>query len=460
MGAKEIPNFNKNCPVRMTTASILREDALFQKEQAKQAQLLKEYEVTLMDSTDFDEWKENELQTMEIGKIRLIAERKHEMQQSAVNAKAAVETDKAQKYISAQQMNVEAMKTLAVKKEIDRRMLCQKVELAAKIKLEHENAAVAVREHEAQNKEIRDIVKEQKAHNLVIKKEKMEKELKRKRDLISMIQKMEKDALEKIKSSKEAFDRSTSSKIGLLCEMSILELQHKVESLKAAEIKAKEERRTNILTAKQEKHTMILMKARNLSKRRAQKKADSKAERAKKLAQAKLFADEKKKKHEKTVLAMADKLENGQRIKLEQAKQQKAEIKKVLAMQKEWKTNSNQVEKLNWMNYNDGLERIVKAKQKKKFNDAKSEVERKQKLEKQRKMNLSKKQKEKQGNIDRYDLEATTSKNMSQRIGKTEMKAKQTRFEQMRGMKKDARSKYLDSKPYEQKMEEMRGSTS
>eukprot|EP01083_Nonionella_stella_P107247 310439_1 len=160
-GAKvshKVPNMNKDCPVRMNVAAILREDALFQKEQKKQAQLLKEFEFGLRDSTEFDEWKEKELLTDEIEKVRMIQARKHEMQQSAVLAKKAVEAIVAQKYIEAQQMNVEAMKKQQEKSHIDRQIQSKKREIAQKIKSDKENALLAVEKHEAQNKEIRDDV--------------------------------------------------------------------------------------------------------------------------------------------------------------------------------------------------------------------------------------------------------------------------------------------------------------
>ena len=66
-------------PVRMNTTSILREDAMFRKQQQKDAELLKEYEKTLHDSRDFDKWKEKEEMKEELEKVEEIRKRKDEM---------------------------------------------------------------------------------------------------------------------------------------------------------------------------------------------------------------------------------------------------------------------------------------------------------------------------------------------------------------------------------------------
>eukprot|EP01084_Bolivina_argentea_P008923 16701_1 len=148
----KIPNFNKDCPVRMNAATIFREDALFQKEQHKQAQLLKEFEFGLRDCTEFDEWKEKELLNEEMKNIQIIEDRKLEMQQCSILAKKAVEATINEKHNIAQQMNFESELKMKEKKENDRILLNQKNEIAQKIKSEHQNTMIAVQKHEAQNK--------------------------------------------------------------------------------------------------------------------------------------------------------------------------------------------------------------------------------------------------------------------------------------------------------------------
>merc|ERR1719204_2293540 len=68
----------EHCPVRMTTAAILREDALFQREQQKQAEQLRAFESGLRDSADFDAWQQDGLLRDELAQVRLVQRRKHE----------------------------------------------------------------------------------------------------------------------------------------------------------------------------------------------------------------------------------------------------------------------------------------------------------------------------------------------------------------------------------------------
>ena len=455
---QKVPNFNRNCPVRMNTASILREDALFQREQHEQAQLLREYEFGLRDSTEFDEWKEQELLQEELERVRLIQDRKHEMQQSAVFAKKAVEATVVEKYIAAQTMNMESIKMSQEKREHDRLLRAEKHEMAQKVKEGHINAVTAVKEHKAQNKEIRDLVAEQRAENERIKKQRAEQELARKQELIAKIQEMEKRAMEKMKESKELFDPTTSSEVGLLCEMSVNELLAKIVDLREKEEAEKERRRRYILDLKKEKHTRILMKARNLSKIRAQRGSEMKLERAKKVAMQRQIERERMKKHEDTVLVMASDLKKTQKLKLEQALRDKAEIKRVLQRQKEWRKTMKQNEKLNWMNYNDGLERIVRHRQKNAMNAAETEVNMKDKLRAQRRTNLTKQQTAKQSKIQNYDRTLRDAQNVNNGVQKKSTSDKRARNEVMRTMKQEARDSYLETKLYEKHLESERAS--
>ena len=454
----KVPNFNVDCPVRMNTASILREDALFQKEQQSQAQLLREFEFGLRDSTEFDEWKEQELLHEELDRVRMIQDRKHEMQQSAVLAKKAVEATVVEKYIAAQTMNVESLQISAAKREQERLCRLEKHEMAQKVKDGHINAAIAVKEHEAQNKEIRDIVKEQRVENERIKRERAEEELARKQELIARIQEMEKRAAEKLKESKEVFDPTTSSKVGLLCEMSVNELLAKIKGLREREEAEKERRRTSILGLKKEKQTRILMKARNLSKIRAQRGHEMKLERAKKVAMQRQIEQERVRKHHDTVLVMASDLKKSQTVKLQQALKDKAEIKRVLQRQKEWTKTMKQNEKLNWMNYTDGLQRIVRNRQKAAMNEAEREVDIKLKLAKQRSSNLKQQQNAKQSNIERYDGTLRGAQNVQNGVLQRNATYKKAKNEMMRTLKRESREKHFVRKPYEKNMESVRTS--
>ena len=87
---------------------------------------------------------------------------------------------------------------------------------------------------------------------------------------------MERRSAEQQCASKEAFDGTLSSEVGLLCEMSVAELSARLSECKLREERVEKNKRHAILPGKQDKQAALLAKARNLSKIRAQRSLERK----------------------------------------------------------------------------------------------------------------------------------------------------------------------------------------
>ncbi len=56
--ARPVPDFSEvAAPVRLTVASVMREDALYKKKQEDEARLIQAYESELRDSSEFIAWQ-------------------------------------------------------------------------------------------------------------------------------------------------------------------------------------------------------------------------------------------------------------------------------------------------------------------------------------------------------------------------------------------------------------------
>ena len=77
-------SFHEHLQIKLTTSSILREDALYKKKQAEEAKFLKAYEEELRDQSEFIKWQSKVRAADELARATEIERRKQDARQAEV----------------------------------------------------------------------------------------------------------------------------------------------------------------------------------------------------------------------------------------------------------------------------------------------------------------------------------------------------------------------------------------
>lgn len=240
-------------PVKLNTAAILREGARIQKVEEEEMKKLASLEAGGRDDSEFVKWQE-EMKQKEIAEKTAEIERKHlEGQLSHEEAKIAK-----QNFIKLTQQN-----TQLLKEESERMMAAyfeQQVEqkkemrrLVETITLGHQNVKEAKqRLQEMKQQIVKQAAKE--SQELMAKAlEEAEEEMRRKTELIQQIRAIESVPVVTMK----FVDLTATSGVGLLSEMSVVELRERLALLKVAEQEEAERRRNEIVASKQAKQQLL-----------------------------------------------------------------------------------------------------------------------------------------------------------------------------------------------------------
>ena len=105
--AKPAPKYTADAQVKLTAASILREDNLYKKKQAKEAAVLKKYESELRDTSEFYRWQTEERIKEEAQKLARVERLRLEMAASHIAAAAASANLLRRNKLNAEEMRVD-----------------------------------------------------------------------------------------------------------------------------------------------------------------------------------------------------------------------------------------------------------------------------------------------------------------------------------------------------------------
>ena len=94
--------------MRLNASAIYREDALFRKQQAKDAKLLKQYEEELRDQTEFLIWQKEMREKDRAAQIEVVVQRKEAIVQSHITTAEAIAKQKEDNRIAAEKLRQEA----------------------------------------------------------------------------------------------------------------------------------------------------------------------------------------------------------------------------------------------------------------------------------------------------------------------------------------------------------------
>ena len=317
---RQPPEFEKMpAKVRVNTAAILREDSLFRKQQAKDAQLLRNYEAELRDANEYYVWQQ---------KMR------------EIDAKAALEQVELRREL-AKQSAEEARDAMSKAKEDNRAVAVLLREQARAIKLQKqlEEEIVFLRNREiAQTvSEARDRLPKVAVEKVAQSKEEAAKKLREELEEIRR-RKAEQDRIEEeakadrtrqlkalnsvSKKPVTIFDPSEIAGEVFLDEMSYLEMKERANMERARLEALEEEKRREILIEKQKKAQSLEEKALSIQKARATRASAAITMRTKKLSEQAKIVEEKKIALERSAAAMAKELS----VKREQQEQERLQL--------------------------------------------------------------------------------------------------------------------------------------
>mmetsp|Transcript_2179 Transcript_2179/g.3419 ORF Transcript_2179/g.3419 Transcript_2179/m.3419 type:complete len:787 (+) Transcript_2179:73-2433(+) len=256
------PDFKKTreaAEFAINTSTILREDALYRKQQSKDAQILRNYEEELRDPFEYYMWQQDLRERDNIDKLKGVALRREQAKQSAVEAKDAMERQKEDNSAVANLMREQAA-IIKQQKELEREIEMLKHQevvqnIAAVRDTMPQEAMKKVREERVEiGKQVR--VKLEEARVLKEAADRKEEEIKadriRQQRAVNVVHK------EHI----VVFDPTLHAGIGLLDEMSYMEMKvrqkqereraEEVERIKREEIFKDKARQKTLLEKRKE----------------------------------------------------------------------------------------------------------------------------------------------------------------------------------------------------------------
>ena len=249
--------------VKLNAAAILREEATMTAKISKEVAIIRDFEGNLRDTTEYFAWQEQERKRDEDVKLMAVAMRKQEAEEAAMSAKIAATIKEEQAKLIVQDMkaiNAIVLKHVALEKEEEIKV---KQKIAEQVKsVEFLKPAIARSEIIQKRKKKHDRVRESSiAAEAKLAKER-EIEAAEKAEMLRKIRAFERVPEVSIKS----FDPNTTSQVGLLSEMSLVEMNDRLAILRRNEAMQVADKRRDFLLEKREKEELMLARVRNIQR--------------------------------------------------------------------------------------------------------------------------------------------------------------------------------------------------
>ncbi|KAI8926288.1 hypothetical protein BC831DRAFT_457236 [Entophlyctis helioformis] len=270
---KTVPAFvHQHVPVKLTTAAILREDALVRRQRRSEEEQMAQAEMALRDHNDFEQWREewklkdDEDRQMEQERRRLEIQMTHEEAYVARQEKVKENREKAAEVQAVR----EEIKTISEiqrkeqeednKRKIDEVHVIKEGIFKAKARVIDEKSRIAA-EVILENQ----LLQEQAAREA-------EEERARKTEIIQQIRLLEK-SIPPVGTYQKDVDLTETSGIGLLGEMSVIELQERLVLAKLRHKDTEERRRSEIVDRKEKRIGQIMQKLQEIDHEREERRA-------------------------------------------------------------------------------------------------------------------------------------------------------------------------------------------
>eukprot|EP00297_Palpitomonas_bilix_P002328 CAMPEP_0113895456 /NCGR_PEP_ID=MMETSP0780_2-20120614/17373_1 /TAXON_ID=652834 /ORGANISM="Palpitomonas bilix" /LENGTH=799 /DNA_ID=CAMNT_0000886289 /DNA_START=165 /DNA_END=2564 /DNA_ORIENTATION=+ /assembly_acc=CAM_ASM_000599 len=368
--AKPAPKFRPHSgnKVKLNMAAILREEAVYKKQQEQEAALLKAYEAELRDASSYDQWQSEMKAKDDEAKRKEVERRRMEMAMADLEAKEAREQKILENKMKAAQMQREAVELLEKKKdeeEKEHEELKRKVE---EVIVGREATRQAVEETKLEKaKVVSEVAAEKREMRKKIEEEK-EKELQEKADLVRQIRAAESLIAGTggggLNSKPDMFDPTETGGHNLLEEMSVAELRERLAMIKVREMEEREEKRQEIIAAKQQKEREIMEKVQLIQNVRLAAERQN-LQRRKERAEGEIKENEVREKERHVAMQeLNKKLDAKKKARLEEQAQLEREMRATRLRKQFLQADKDMVEEKRYRDLERGAERDVVMRQK------------------------------------------------------------------------------------------------
>jgi len=295
----EPPDFSKvKADVKLNTSTVLKEDFLYRRQQAKDAALLRQYEEELRDPFDYYMWQHEMKERDHQDKLKQVVFRREQAKQTSIEAKDAMEKQREDNMKIANLMREQA-EVIKDQKDLEKEIeMLHNKELVHKIsEVRDKNPIEAAQKVIKERIEIGKRVREELEEKRLLKEEEDRREEELKADRIRQLRAMNTVHKEHI----AVFDPTLTAGVTLLDQMSYMEMKirrqqekmkaEEAEALKRQEIADEKKRKLDDL----ERRKDTIMRARELKaatgKSNRQKMLETKKREEEELDQARREAD-------------------------------------------------------------------------------------------------------------------------------------------------------------------------
>jgi len=358
---KPIPAFDKadTADIKMNAATILKEEFIIKRGNKEEEDYLRQVEMNMRDSSEFENWKKKMQDKDTLEKLELQEKRRIEMQLAREAAMKAVE----HKY-EKNKDNVEVMKQISKenKKEIEKKAQEEfehKKELRELVAETKGNAEVEKHKVTEGKKKIHDQVKKEKKERYFMKLEEEEVERKKREELISKIRELEK----RPRKQPKPFDPTETGGVGLLEELSLVQLRERLQQVRAEREEITEKKRVENIKKKEEKTGELKGK---LAEIQALRKENAKIQAEKRAQKLKDIEDEKKIKaemREKSLLEVHGKITKKKEDKQAELERIARELREIKLKRQYLNADKAILEAKAWQSLEEGAEREIKFRQ-------------------------------------------------------------------------------------------------
>mmetsp|Transcript_16354 Transcript_16354/g.37349 ORF Transcript_16354/g.37349 Transcript_16354/m.37349 type:complete len:809 (-) Transcript_16354:65-2491(-) len=387
--------------IRLNTAAVLREDALFRKKQQEEAALIKKYESELRDDSEYYEWQARMRQEDELRRLQEIEHRRIQMILTDQNAKEARIQNERENQKFAADMRKEAEAFREMSRAEREQLLQEKRLLVDDVKAAEKNVKPAI-EAVLEAKTMLGIELREESKRLEEEaKAKRAKEEEERMEIVRQIR-----ALESVPVDRTVqFDPTSVSDSSrhVLEAMSMAELLERLEMVKQQAKELEDEKRKEIILSKQAREDDLISRVQTIHKVREIRKKDAREQRMRKLKKAEEEKELRLRLRNEAQLKLQEEIEMKRKARIEEDEMLRKEMEMIEIKKQFLAAGAAQMEEKKFRDLEAGAERKLRDRQARERLEHQAYLASMQEEEKNRKKVLKLREKTRKELVREYD---------------------------------------------------------